>query len=32
VNGRRIEPGEDVKVSPNDRVKLADIPLEIDRL
>ena len=32
VNGRRIEPGEEVRVNPDDRVELADIPLEIDRL
>ena len=31
VNGRRIEPGEEVRVTPEDRIELADVPLEIRR-
>ncbi|MCD6506939.1 FHA domain-containing protein [Candidatus Poribacteria bacterium] len=31
VNGRRIEPNEEVKVGTSDRIELADIPIEIRR-
>lgn len=31
VNGRQIEPGEEVKVGTDDRIELADIPVRIHR-
>jgi hypothetical protein len=31
VNGRRIEPNEEVRVGTDDRIELADIPIEIHR-